>query len=113
MNIINLILGSSFIVTGGIFILISLPLLKGSVKMNNWYGVRFRKAFESDENWFKINKYGSQQLIKWSALLVLIGVITIFVPFGKSQTLVIAVSFLPILIVIPPVIKTYRFARKL
>jgi len=113
MNVINLILGLSFIVTGIIFILISLPLLKGSIKLNHWYGIRFKKSFASDENWYKINKYGSQQLIKWSVVLILIGVITLFVPFGNSQTLIIIFSFAPILVIIPPVIKTYQFARKL
>lgn len=113
MNPINLILGLSFVICGIIFILMSLPLLKGTIKMNNWYGVRFKKSFESDENWFKINKYGSQQLIKWSVLLILIGVITLFIPFGNNQALIIAISSAPILVMLPPLIKTYQFARKL
>lgn len=81
--------------------------------MNYWYGVRFKKSFESDEHWHKINKYGAQQLIKWSVLLVLIGIGTFFIPFGNSETWIIIFSFLPVFIIIPPVIKTYQYARKL
>lgn len=81
--------------------------------MNHWYGIRFKKSFESDENWFKINKYGAQQFIKWSAPLVLIGVITFFIPFGNRATLIMIFSFLPVLIIIPPIVKTYQYARTL
>lgn len=113
MDVINIILGSSFIIAGAIFILISIPLLRGSVKMNDWYGVRFRKSFESDENWYKINRYGARQLIKWSVLLILIGAVTFFIPFENNETRIIIFSFLPVIVIIPPVIKTYQFARKL
>lgn len=113
MNVINLILGLSFIIAGAIFILISIPLLKGSIKMNDWYGMRIKKSFESDENWYKINKYGAQQLIKWSALLVLIGIATFFIPFGNNEIWIIVFSFVPVFVIIPPVIKTYQYARKL
>jgi hypothetical protein len=81
--------------------------------MNYWYGVRFKKSFESDENWYKINKYGSQQLIKWSYLLIGIGIITFFIPFKNNETFIIIFSLVPVFIIIPPVIKTYRYARKL
>ncbi len=81
--------------------------------MNFWYDIRFKKSFESDEHWYKINKYGAQQLIKWSVVLVLIGVVTFFIPFGNNDTWIIIFSFLPVFVIIPPVIKTYQYARKL
>ena len=110
---INIVLGITFIFCGALFILISIPLLKGTVKMNYWYGVRFKKSFESDENWFKINKYGSQQLIKWSVPLILIGIVTFVIPFGDNELLIIVYSLAPVYVIIPPVIKTYKYARKL
>jgi len=62
---------------GAVFaITVALPLIKGKVKMNPWYGVRIPAAFESDERWLEINRYGGRLLFNWglaNAVTALVG----------------------------------------
>lgn len=81
--------------------------------MNYWYGFRLKKSFEYDENWYKINKYGAQHLINRSPLLIQIGIITFFIPFGYNETLIIFFSLVPVYVIISLVIKTYLYTKKL
>lgn len=76
----NLILGITNISSGILFILISIPLVMKKISMNPIYGFRIKKAFSSEENWFKINQYGGRQLILWSIALVGIGLSYFFYP---------------------------------
>ena len=56
----NLIFGLTNILVGGLLLALSIPLIKGKVKMNYLYGVRFKKSFESEENWYALNRYGGR-----------------------------------------------------
>lgn len=38
----------------------SVPLMLRKVPMNTAYGIRTRKAFVSEENWYRINEYGGR-----------------------------------------------------
>ncbi len=95
-----------------LFIIISYPLKKRKIKMNHAYGFRITKAFESDENWYKINEYGAEQLIKWSMLLLLIAILSFFIPTG-NEVLVIFSAFAPAIVIIPPIVNTFRYASTL
>lgn len=47
----NIIAGITNIFVGLLTIAVCIPLLKDKIAMNRWYGIRFRKSFESEENW--------------------------------------------------------------
>ena len=85
--------------------------------MNQWYGVRIKKAFASEDNWYKINAYGGRRLIFWSGVLALIGFGTFFIPIEANgpQVLVfiLPIGLAPLLVMIPVVIEIYRFSSKL
>lgn len=51
------------IACGVLFILVGIPLAAQKVPMNGVYGFRLSQAFESDENWYAINRYGGKQYI--------------------------------------------------
>lgn len=95
-----------------LFIAISIPLVQGKVSMNKTYGVRIKKAFESEENWYTINAYGGKQLILWSIPLILLGVATFFLPLEGNGPAIVAVACAP-LIVLVPAIMSCAFAKKL
>lgn len=112
MTSLGLILGLSHIFMALIFIMISIPLVKGKIPMNTWYGVRFNKSYESNENWFKVNKYGGKQLIIWSVVLALLGIVTIFLPIDQNSILFFPGLLSPLIILVPAV-TSYMYARKL
>jgi len=94
---------------GILFIVISLPLLRGSIPMNRFYGFRISKAFTSDENWYAINKYGAEVLIVWSMVMIAAGVLLLFV--GLSSPLL---GLIPLVIcTAAAIVQTVSFARQL
>jgi hypothetical protein len=52
-------------------VVLSIPLVAGKVPMNRFYGIRTRKAFASDRNWYEINAYGGKLLLVYGLLLCL------------------------------------------
>ena len=88
----HLILGITNLSCGILFILISIPLALKKIPMNHLYGFRIKKAFSSDENWFKINHYGGRQMILWSIPLIGIG-LSYFVYPPKEQFSEMASAF--------------------
>jgi hypothetical protein len=94
---------------GFILIAVSIPLLLGKIKMNYFYGFRIRKAFESEENWYLINSYGAKALMRWSVVLMAIGIGCLYIE--PQQVLTVAkVSFMSLLV---PVFQTMWYARRL
>ena len=115
MNGIGILLALECVSCAVLFVILSVPLYQRSVKMNRWYGFRIRKSFSSEENWYKINRYGAKRLMLWSVPLLLIGVIAFFVPFdsvAEDLPLVLAFAVAP-LIVFVPLVETCLYARKL
>ena len=112
MNITNILFGLMNTFLAFILICISIPLVKGHVSMNKFYGIRFKKSYESEENWYRINKYGGRQLILWSIPLGLFGIISFFLPVSESPLLYL-ISILAPFIVLIPCVTSYLYARKL
>lgn len=98
----TLILGISHIVIALVIIGVSIPLIKEKVPMNQMYGVRIPIAFESGENWYKVNRYGGKCLIAWSIPVLLIGLALLVLHFKspispKNFPLVILFTFSPLI----------------
>jgi hypothetical protein len=91
--------------------IISYPLIKGNVKMNYWYGVRFPQSFYSDESWYKINAYGGKVLTIWGLFLVATGILIIFIPLNSRQAL-FAVFIGAYATIIVPIIIIFNYARR-
>jgi SdpI/YfhL protein family len=112
----NIFFGILNIACGIVFILISVPLVNKKVPMNRLYGFRISKSFVSDDNWYEINRYGGRQLIRWSILLILIGLLYFIFPIEGQQdrTLNVLLAVAPILICPAIAIaKTLIFSREL
>lgn len=112
----NMILGLVNIGSAILFIILSIPLIMRKVKMNRFYGVRIKKSFESEENWYTLNAYGGKQLAVWSIPLILAGVLCFFVPITEQNNDLMSI----ILCVVPitaciavVVIRILAYARKL
>lgn len=95
-----------------IYIGLCIPLLLGKASMNTIYGIRISKSFESDEAWYKINRYGAMQMILWSSPLCLAGIVFLFLPPFTGTAEVILV-FLPCIWIIPPIVGIFFYANRL
>jgi hypothetical protein len=112
MDIQSIYLGISNIFCGILFIIISIPLLKGSIKMNRYYGIRFKKSYESEKNWYKINRFGAKRLMLWSIVLLFIGSVTFFLRIKDHSVLKLIIALSPLIVIIPG-IESYRYAKRL
>jgi len=108
---LNIIIGISNIFCGILFIALSIPLIKEKIKMNSWYGFRISKSMESEENWYKINKFGAQRMIKWARVLIMLGALSFFIPFGENMILIILFAAAPLIVVVPGV-EAYYYGKK-
>ena len=59
-------------------ILLGYPLTMRQVKMNPWVGIRFSKAFYSEENWYQINAYGGKVFMIWGNWVAVAGIQILF-----------------------------------
>ncbi len=105
-------LGLTIICAAVVMILISIPLLKHKIPMNRWYGARFKKSFESEANWYNINAYSAKQLMLWSIPILIIGIVTLFLPLEGNTRLFTVIAFTPLLACVP-CLTSYIYARKL
>jgi hypothetical protein len=107
----GLIIGITHILTGFLIFMISIPMYRGQVAPNRFYGIRFRKSYASDAHWYAINQYGGRQFMIWSAVLMLVGGTTLFVPLDHDRTRMLALAIAPTFLLLVPALLTYRFAR--
>jgi uncharacterized membrane protein len=113
MDAENIIFAILDIFMGLILMAISNPLRKGKVAMNHFYGVRLKKSFSSEKNWYLLNSYGGKHLLIWSSLLVVLGVLALFIPFNGSESLIILFAFLPVIVLMVPTLLIVRYSRTL
>ena len=107
----SIILGASNLGIGALMIVLTIPLKRGLIKMNWWYGFRFLASYSSEENWYKINRYGAQRFVIWGIVLCGIGLITFLVSFGDDLWLIGLFSSWPLIMLIPTY-ECYVYAKK-
>ncbi len=98
----------TLLAVGILLFLVSIPLYLGKVKRNPIYGFRLAKAFESEENWYAVNRYGAGAMMLWSAALAAIGIACLYV---RPEN-VMAVSNAGFASVVIPILLTVLYARK-
>jgi len=91
---------------------ISIPLVMGKIPMNPVYGIRFRKSYESEETWYRVNRYGGKQLIIWSIPLLGIGLLSFFLPLKGNGLLTTLIACAPLIVLVPACL-SYFYAKKL
>lgn len=70
-------------------VLLSVPLVRGNISRNAFYGVRTKVTLASDENWYRANAYGGKQLLIWAVPMFLAGAVAFFLPVGRLPILLL------------------------
>lgn len=94
---------------GIILVAVSVPLYLGKIKKNHFYGFRIRKAFESEENWYLVNRYGARALMCWSVIIISVGISCLYI----DPRYVLTVTNVAFLSLLAPVFLTLFYAKKL
>lgn len=107
------VLGFVYVAIGLLVIGLSVPLLRGKVGMNRWYGVRLPKSYTSEANWLAMNRYGARQMLWFAGALILIGVVAILLPPRPGSLWFVGLLAAPALLTVPMLVLLLRFANRL
>ncbi|HLL90616.1 MAG TPA: SdpI family protein [Tepidisphaeraceae bacterium] len=105
-------IGTSWTLVGLLCMALSVPLVRGRVGRNAAYGVRFPESFGSDEAWLAINRFGGKRLSIWSVPLVIVGLVSFFLPLQSNTALTLVLGFAPLAFILIPLFQSWRFARQ-
>jgi hypothetical protein len=100
------------VLVGLLVIGLSIPLVRGKVRRNMWYGVRVSKSLESDANWSAINRYGGRQGIVYGVALLVVGVAALLLPLNRINWLFFLLLFAPVILAPPIMLPVMRFAAQ-
>lgn len=112
MDPVALTIGTSWTLTGVILVALCIPLVRGHIPRNSWYGIRLPQSFASDDAWYAINRFGAKRMIVWAIPLILVGLVSFFLPLKAHTNLTLFMGFAPLIFVLIPVFESWRFARK-
>ncbi len=106
MNEVMVIGGAANLAIGLISLGLAIPLALRKVGINNWYGVRTRRSYRSEENWKKINAHYGAGMILWSSIVTLVGLamvlLGIFAPAILPGSCGYWLNLSLLLLIIPP-----------
>ena len=111
VSAVKLAVASGILLIGLVTLLVSLPLMYRKVPMNAFYGIRIRASFQSEERWCEINAQGGKLFAKWSALIIMAGLIGFIVPTDLFLFYAPAAAVVVLLAILMPVIQVVRWAR--
>ena len=91
---------------------LAVPLILRRVPMNHFYGIRVRKAYTSDSNWYAINAFGGWLFLCFGVFLVACGFLgRPFAPEPSSPWAPVYL-FVPLLVLVPLMRHIRRYARQ-
>ncbi|MBU1700863.1 MAG: SdpI family protein [Candidatus Eisenbacteria bacterium] len=105
-------LGLAQIILGLVIAALCIPLIRGRVPRNRFYGFRFPQSLESDANWFAINRFGGRRLFIWSIVFVILGAAILMNLIAPQSIFIWAGLSVPVILFIP-IIQTYIYGRSL
>jgi uncharacterized membrane protein len=112
MDPVAITIGISWTVSGMLLAALAVPLIRGRVRPNPLYGVRFPQSFRSEESWYAINRFGGRRLAIWSAPMIAAGVLAFFLPLTGNTGLTLTLGLAPLAFVFIPMIETWIFANR-
>lgn len=98
---------------GILMLLTSIPLILKKVPMNQVYGARFGKAFESSKNWYAINAYAGKVLFICGLHWVVAGLLGAYTRLGTLKYYSAVAMAVVALALLASVVATFRYANRL
>ena len=102
-----------YVVFGLLLIVLAIPMLRGKVPPNPWYGFRVPGTLSDPTRWYKANRYAARWLLLTGVITVAAAIALYFVPGLSVDTyawLVLAVFGVPFVLMI---ITSFRYLRRL
>ena len=102
-----------FLLTGLLLIVLAIPMIRGKVKRNAWYGMRLPVTQKSDDIWYPANAYAGKGLVV-SGLIVMVTAVLLPLLLDMSVDAYAIVMTVILLVGLFAVFGfSYRYAKKL
>jgi hypothetical protein len=103
----------TFISSGLLLSVVSVPLILERIPPNGLYGFRVKKTMENPEIWYPVNKYAGKRLLLAGLLLVLAAAGFSFIPNLKIDTYSYGVLFILLVLLTESIVSTVRYMNTL
>jgi hypothetical protein len=100
-------------ITGLLFVGLSIPLLRGKVPPNQWYGFRTRLTLGDPRIWYPVNAWGARRLLWLGAATLAAGPVGLLLPEPWLPAYLLGVSILWGAALIVILVLGVRYARRL
>lgn len=77
-----------FFLTGILFSVLAIPLIRRKVRMNSWYGIRIPKTMQSESVWFEVNAIMGRFLFTFGLLIAVVALYYIRFPLEEEYKMV-------------------------
>lgn len=105
----EIIIALTFLLTGTLEIVISIPLILEKIPPNYLYGFRVKKTLSNKEIWYKANKYLGKDLTTAGSILTLGSLTPLIIEIELSVAIIVYLT----LVTIPLIIILFRGFRYL
>jgi uncharacterized membrane protein len=107
---------SMYVAVGGMFSLISVPLIQGKVARNGIYGFRTPKTLSADRIWFPANRYMGRDLFV-AGVAIVVGSLMMLVSapllgLSGASVALLGTCLMSVCIVVT-LVRGFRFLRRL
>ncbi|MCO5196653.1 MAG: SdpI family protein [Anaerolineae bacterium] len=64
-----------FVLIGLLLVAVAIPLIRGKIKPNSWYGFRVRATLDNPDVWYPVNAYAGKRLLALGVVSIVFSVL--------------------------------------
>lgn len=102
-----------FLISGGVLMAISIPLIQGRIGPNHWYGFRVRRTLEDPKVWYPVNAYAAWRFFGLGVAEIVVATALYFAPDLDVAMYASIVGGVAIAGVILGLVQSFRYLRQL
>jgi SdpI/YfhL protein family len=101
-----------YLIVGGLFAGLGIPLMKRKVPPNYVYGFRVRKTLEDSKIWYDANEYCGRCLFWLGVVIIVCGVVLVFIPDPELEG-GLSLAFCPLIVLLGVIVSAFLSSRYL
>src|SRR5918998_4399100 len=103
-----------FTAVGLLFVGLGVPLLRGRVRPNSWYGCRTEKTLSDEKVWYAVNRVTGRDLVAGGIALIACSLALLLFGRGMNPThAVLALLFVLLLSVVIMAVDSHRAQKRM
>jgi uncharacterized membrane protein len=69
-----------YLIVGTLFIGLSIPLIRGRIAPNSWYGFRVKRTLENPAVWYPVNRFAASHLFGLGIAMMTVAIVLYALP---------------------------------